>query len=71
MSGSAQFVSTPLVVLATGASPKSLPAPEGVTPLALSDVLDQAKLDKLGLDRSHRVAVVGSSHSAVLALKFL
>lgn len=71
LSGSGSITS-PLVVLATGASPKSLPTPQNIQPLELDDILDQSKLDNLSLDpATSRVAVVGSSHSAVLALKFL
>jgi thioredoxin reductase len=58
------------VILATGATPRSLPRTEGVTPISLYDALDPAKLSKR-CDANDRVAVFGSSHSAVIILREL
>ena len=58
------------VILATGATPRTMPSPVGVTPISLYDALDTAKLSKK-CNAMDRVAVFGSSHSAVILLREL
>ena len=58
------------VILATGAIPRVMDCPESVRAISLYDALDPAKLSK----RCHptdRVAVFGSSHSAVIIIREL
>ncbi len=58
------------VILATGATPRTLPCPPGLTLISLYDALDTAKLSKQ-CNASDTVAVFGSSHSAVILLREL
>lgn len=57
------------VVLATGCHPKKLDYP-GLVEVPLDEALDQAKLVKL-VNPEDKILVVGSSHSAILILKYL
>lgn len=60
------------VVLATGSHPRKVPLPSDiqVQEISLIDALDKARLDAI-VNNTDTVAVFGSAHSAILALKNL
>jgi cation diffusion facilitator CzcD-associated flavoprotein CzcO len=58
------------VILATGATPRSMTPTNGVEIIDIYDALDSAKLAKK-VNNNDRVAVFGSSHSAVILLREL
>lgn len=58
------------VILATGATPRSLPPTNGVEVIDIYDALDTAKLAKK-VNKNDCVAVFGASHSAVILLREL
>ncbi|KAE8212880.1 hypothetical protein CF327_g3539 [Tilletia walkeri] len=71
---SGETFSTERIVLATGSLPKPSITPPGttLTPLNLDDILHPSTLHKILPNPSQaRIAVVGASHSAVLAIRNL
>ena len=58
------------VILAIGSEPKQLPFSTNHPVIPLQDAMDQDRI-KLHLESDHTIAVFGSSHSAVLAMRNL